>query len=681
MVSKLGEPPSGVGYVPREVVVPMGQGARRLVPKGQGARRPVPKGQRARRPVPKGQRARRPATYNYKFVTPLSRRVNPANPGYCSAFLTASRADARLRLFGADYGVLPVSSHGVQLVLRPRTGSDGRVFANLSDTEPDPVAFDETGLVTDLPVLVPSDWAPSHGLADVTAGAPVIPAEDLSGAQLSEALVTSLPSGAGKVALLKSIYLGVGSTGALELGRVYDLDNQEEKEALCSSLPDSFRDWVDLICRGSLDANVPQMTALLNNAEASDEPGLLASLLGEERGTTDRTPIDHVPPRGVMISRSSDAAQEYMHSLGRQVQPASSPESGGTPGGNINVVAYDEKTDAVNAQVKAAKAKYAVRGSAYSLVEGEFVDRATRPFNPRFLQVIGARGMAVKKNLFGELYTGTKKPSEADATLMSPFRFGDELSDDTISKLLTFDMSRTPIALANTSTNLSGFMLTDLGQRPSVTRTGVKAMLAAEESVNPAGARAKACGESDTMKEAFFFDIPDVKRLCANFERLDLLIYIPDKKFATRMLKKVRAVYDLASTDAYAIWWKRPSGGQQSRYANWQLVVSLEQYHCVLIQVSRDPGNYTAANRGDLESMDLSPMKAAERLFDKRMEAYDDAVHSGSKLKLFFPAVTPHFMLPSYTPVPDSGPARAVGTPAPTGRGRAQSPPPAAPRI
>lgn len=79
---------------------------------------------------------------------------------------------------------------------------------------------------------------------------------------------------------------------------------------------------------------------------------------------------------------------------------------------------------------------------------------------------------------------------------MSPFRFGDELSDDTISKLLTFDMSRTPIALANTSTNLSGFMLTDLGQRPSVTRTGVKAMLAAEESVNPAGARAKACGSS-----------------------------------------------------------------------------------------------------------------------------------------------------------------------------------------
>ena len=452
-----------------------------------------------------------------KFITPLNDRGLPTDPTYYSNALGGNRQDTCLRVNGASYMVMPVSHHEVKVGLRPRIGPNDVIFFNLSNVEPDPSAIAASSVLNDLPVLLDSNFSPSHGLADPAVGAPVLSGEDLIGAQVSQNLVDSLGSGSGKVALIKNVFFGQGSLGDLDVELTYDLDNPEERAQLLSKLPREAEDWVDLMLSAYSDGNATQMIALLDNA-AAGEAGILEALVGPNRGTSVRTPAAQVPPRVSLIARNGAHTLEYVHGLGRVTQPA---PTNGTPGSpsTIHITTVDPATEAANQESKVAAAKYAVFGSDFKDEEGVATHITLGTLTERYTQLLAMNGNPAKRTALREMYTCSyvitwqfyymhPKPTltlslrddysktvhSSEATVMSSCRFGDDLSTETADQLLKFHLNTHAFANADSSSDLSSFSIIDLSARPAVVRMITKSLLAAEDSGSPSLSRARASG-------------------------------------------------------------------------------------------------------------------------------------------------------------------------------------------
>jgi len=150
---------------------------------------------------------------------------------------------------------------------------------------------------------------------------------------------------------------------------------------------------------------------------------------------------------------------------------------------------------------------------------------------------------------------------------------------------------------------------------------------------------------TEAERMAFFADPADVRRVCANIERALGLILKLDTGVAARLLKNVRKVFSLVNSDRYLIWWQRPTGGKKCPFANAQLVFYLDQYACALVKCSRNPLNYAAGARGDVSTIDLSPATKAERVLERRLNAYDEAIENNAPVKMTLPGLIPNWLL------------------------------------
>ena len=120
-------------------------------------------------------------------------------------------------------------------------------------------------------------------------------------------------------------------------------------------------------------------------------------------------------------------------------------------------------------------------------------------------------------------------------------RYATELVSGTAKQIMTCKANKVSFSMANSSTDVSGYNFFSVYPWYSTIATKFKELIAATDKLDETAHQWKAFGSEEDAK-AFVTARDDLKRICADTERLFMVIVQFDDKNSTRFIVNIRKV-------------------------------------------------------------------------------------------------------------------------------------------
>ena len=161
---------------------------------------------------------------------------------------------------------------------------------------------------------------------------------------------------------------------------------------------------------------------------------------------------------------------------------------------------------------------------SYNVVDSKATNIKLPQFTARYNQFAGMPSAVARQRAFQEQYSSSKSNR---STTMLVSCYTDDLCSGVTKQVMTFTGNKTSVTIDNTASNLSGFNFLSVFSYYETLATKTKLFIAAAETADKTGLRWKA-SSSNLDKKDFVQSRNDLKRICANNERLVLQIISPN---------------------------------------------------------------------------------------------------------------------------------------------------------